>query len=193
MACGHATTGPLFTPRDRLEYNFYLFLFLIGTTPIATDFWSDLDKQGDTKPGLSKSRAELHKLFKMKEEDPNWVMGFKLIKNCKEATVSIDHSLHVNTVLCQFGMDDCNTTHTPLDSGNILSVHDCPQTYEERSEMCTILYRELVGALTWIAVVSRPDISFVATYLARFNVNPRQTHWKATKHVLHYLKGTANY
>ena len=30
-----------------LEYNFYLFLFLIGTTPIATDFWSDLDKQGD--------------------------------------------------------------------------------------------------------------------------------------------------
>ena len=48
MACGRATTGPLFTPRDRLEYNFYLFLFLIGTTPIATDFWSDLDKQGDT-------------------------------------------------------------------------------------------------------------------------------------------------
>ena len=29
---------------------------------------------GNTKPGLSKSRAELHKLFKMKEEDPNWVM-----------------------------------------------------------------------------------------------------------------------
>ena len=47
MACGCATTGLLFTPRDRHEYNFYLFLFLIGTTPIATDFWSDLDKQGD--------------------------------------------------------------------------------------------------------------------------------------------------
>ena len=47
MACGHAMTGLLFTPCDRHEYNFYLFLFLIGMTPIATDFWSDLDKQGD--------------------------------------------------------------------------------------------------------------------------------------------------
>ena len=55
---------------------------------------------GNTKPGLSKSRAELHKLFKMKEEDPNWVMGFKLIENCKEATISIDHSLYINAVLC---------------------------------------------------------------------------------------------
>ena len=55
---------------------------------------------GNTKPGLSKSRAELHKLFEMKEEDPNWVMGFKLIENCKEATISIDHSLYVNAVLC---------------------------------------------------------------------------------------------
>ena len=90
-------------------------------------------------------------------------------------------------------MDDCNTTCTPLDSGNVLSVHDYPQTDEERSEMRTIPYWELVGALTWIAVVLQPDISFAAMYLVRFNANPRQTHWKATKHILHYLKGTANY
>ena len=107
----------------------------------------------NTKPGLSKSRAELHKLFEMKEEDPNWVMGIKLIKNHKEATVSIDHSLYVNAVLRRFGMDDCNTTRTPLDSGNVLSVHDCPQTDEERSEMHTVPYWELIGTLTWIAVV----------------------------------------
>ena len=111
----------------------------------------------------------------MKEEDPNWVMGFKLIENRKEATISIDHSLYVNTVrvLRRFGMDNCNTTRTPLDSGNILSVHDCPQTDEERSEMRTVPYQELVSTLTWIAVVSQPDISFAATYLAHFNANPR--------------------
>ena len=51
-------------------------------------------------------------------------------------------------------MDDCNTTCTPLDSGNVLSVHDCPQTDEERSEMRTVPYQELISALTWIAVVS---------------------------------------
>ena len=160
---------------------------------ILTIYIDNVMSFGNTKPGLSKSQAELHKLFEMKEEDPNWVMGFKLIENRKEATVSIDHSLYVNAVLRWFGMDDCNTTCTPLDSGNILSVHDCLQTDEERSEMCTVPYWELVSALMWIAVVSRPDISFVAMYLTCFNANPRQTHWKATKHILCYLKGTANY
>ena len=90
-------------------------------------------------------------------------------------------------------MDDCNTMCTPLDSGNVLSVHDCLQTDEERSEMCTIPYWELISALTWITVVLQPDISFTATYLTCFNVNPGQTHWKAAKHVLCYLKGTANH
>ena len=90
-------------------------------------------------------------------------------------------------------MDDCNTMCTPLDSGNVLSVHDCLQTDEERSEMCTIPYWELISALTWITVVLQPDIPFTATYLTCFNANPGQTHWKAAMHVLCYLKGTANH
>ena len=32
---------------DDCKYNFYLVLFLIGMTPIATNIWSDLVKQGD--------------------------------------------------------------------------------------------------------------------------------------------------
>ena len=49
MACEHViTTVPLEAYDDR-EYKFYLVLFLIGTTPIATDIWSDLVKQGDVK------------------------------------------------------------------------------------------------------------------------------------------------
>ena len=164
-----------------------------GDITILVIYIDNVMSFGNTKPRLSKSQAELHKLLEMKEEDPNWVMGFKLIKNCKEATVSIDHSLYINAVLCQFGMDDCNTTCTPLDSGNVLSLHDCLQTDEERSKMCTIPYWELIGTLMWITVISQPDISFVATYLAHFNVNPGQTHWKAAKHILCYLKGTANY
>ena len=32
-------------------------------------------------------------------------------------------------------------------------------------------YRELVGCLSWLALVSRPDIAYVATTLARFGNN----------------------
>ena len=70
---------------------------------------------------------------------------------------------------------------------------DCPQTDDEKAEMQNVLYRELVGALTWLAVVSQPDIAFAATYLACFNANPGPIHWKAAKHVLRYLKGAIGY
>ena len=75
----------------------------------------------------------------------------------------------------------------------MLSVYDCPQTDNEKAEMQNVLYCELVGALMWLAVVSRPDITFAATYLTRFNANPGPIHWKAAKHVLHYLKGAIGY
>jgi hypothetical protein len=51
-------------------------------------------------------------------------------------------------------------------------------------------YRELIGALIWLSIVSQPDISFTATHLARFNTNPGKTHWNSAKHVLRYFKGS---
>ena len=139
------------------------------------------------KSSLDDACVELHWIFEMKEEDPNWLMGFKLIENCNEGTIAIDHSLYIDTILQRFGMENCNPTYTPLDLGTLLSTDDCPTTEDEKAAMMNVPYRELIGALTWITVVSRLDIAFTTTYLARFNANPGPTHWKAAKHVLWYL------
>ena len=63
---------------------------------------------GNDKAGLAKAQAELHTIFEMKEEDPDLVMGFKLVENREEATISIDHSQYISAVLRRFGMEDCN-------------------------------------------------------------------------------------
>ena len=139
---------------------------------------------GNAKSSLDNAHAELHRIFEMKEEDPNWVMGFKLIEDRGERTISINHSLYIEAILHRFGMEECNPACTPLDPGTLLSADDCPATEDEKAAMKNIPYRELVGALTWLTVVLRPDIAFAATYLARFNANPGLTHWKAAKHVL---------
>ena len=145
---------------------------------------------GSGKSSLDDACAELHWIFKMKVEDPNWLMGFKLIENRNEGTIAIDHSLYIDTILQRFGMENCNPMRTPLDLGTLLSTDDCPTTEDEKAAMMNVPYHELIGALTWIAIVSCPDIAFVTTYLARFNANPGPTHWKAVKHVLRYLNGT---
>ena len=148
---------------------------------------------GNAKSSLDNAHAELHRIFEMKEEDPNWVMGFKLIEDRGEGTISINHSLYIEAILRRFRMEECNPVHTPLDPGTLLSADDCPATEDKKAAMKNIPYRELIGALTWLTVVSHPDIVFTATYLARFNANPGLTHWKVAKHVLQYLKGVRDY
>ncbi len=52
------------------------------------------------------------------------------------------------------------------------------------------LYRELLGSLMYVAVGSRPEISYPVSALSQFVEEPRSTHLKAGFRVLRYLKGT---
>jgi len=45
-------------------------------------------------------------------------------------------------------------------------------------------YRELVGALTYLAVCMRPDIAYAVSYLSQFNSCYSASHWTAAKRVL---------
>ena len=53
-------------------------------------------------------------------------------------------------------------------------------------------YRELVGALMYLAVATRPDIAHAVSALSQFNTCFGQVHWTAAKRVLRYLKGSAD-
>ena len=79
---------------------------------------------------------------------------------------------------------------TPLDPGLRLSKDQAPQTDSERSEMSRVPYSQLVGALMYLAIATRPDITHLVGVLARFSSNPGLAHWKALKHLCRYLHGT---
>jgi hypothetical protein len=68
-----------------------------------------------------------------------------------------------------------------------------PQTPEEIAEMEGVPYINAVGALNYLAIATRPDISYTVGVLARFTNNPGMQHWKAVKHLFRYLKGTLDY
>ena len=49
-----------------------------------------------------------------------------------------------------------------------------------------------MGNLNYLTT-TRPDISYSVSILSQFLAKPCETHWKATKIVLRYLKGTINF
>lgn len=78
-------------------------------------------------------------------------------------------------------MDDAKPVKTPVEVG--LKLEKAAKVREE------LPYQSLIGSL---AVATRPDIMFSVSYLSQFNACYNDTHWKAAKRVLRYLKGTTD-
>lgn len=77
------------------------------------------------------------------------------------------------------------TATTPVPPNLALSSEvTCPPLDSSR-------YLSIVGAVSYLAVGTRPNLSFPVNFLARYAKNPQEEHWKAIKHSLRYLRDTA--
>ena len=54
------------------------------------------------------------------------------------------------------------------------------------------LYRKIVGSLIYVMTATRPDLCFAVTKLSQHMSDPSAAHFTMAKHVLRYLKGTAD-
>ncbi|XP_070010989.1 secreted RxLR effector protein 161-like [Nicotiana sylvestris] len=60
---------------------------------------------------------------------------------------------------------------------------------ESGSPLNQTMYRGIIGSLLYLTA-SRPDIVFSVGLCTRFQSNPKESHVKAAKRILRYLKGT---
>ena len=54
----------------------------------------------------------------------------------------------------------------------------------------SVPYREAVGCLMYAMILTRPDIAFAVSRVAKFTSNPRTSHWTAVKRIFCYFSGT---
>jgi len=103
--------------------------------------------------------------------------------------IYLSQEVLINSILTRVDLTDAVPLSTPLAPGARLSAADCP-TPQEKDDMATQPYRELVGSIAWLALGTRPDIAFATSSFARFGHNPGRVYWEAARRVLCYLKGT---
>src|SRR6267142_3994219 len=61
-----------------------------------------------------------------------------------------------------------------------------------RNKTSFFLLMEAIGSLMYAAVATQPDITFAISTLSQFLENLGEAHWKAAKHIFHYLNSTRN-
>jgi hypothetical protein len=154
-----------------------------GVTLIAVYVDDILVASRDLKR-ISEIRRMLADQFEIKNlGDVKHCLGVKFSQ--VDGQVTMHQRGYVADVLERFGMSECKPVGTPVDLSTKLKRNG-----EQTVEDLKLPYRELVGALTYLATTTRPDISFAVSCLKQFNNYYKEEHWKVAKRVLRYLKGT---
>ena len=56
--------------------------------------------------------------------------------------------------------------------------------------MAQFPYREVLGGITWLSVVTCPDLAYAVSQLGQFSANLGKKHWNALLRVLRHIQGT---
>jgi hypothetical protein len=117
-------------------------------------------------------------------------VGVEINRNRKDRTITLNQPAYVQHILERFNMTQCDSKPCPAMSSVIFSKADSPSTPDDKEHMLNTPYAEAVGALNWLATMTRPDIAQAVSVVARFTANPGYQHWNAVKFIFKYLKGT---
>ena len=138
---------------------------------------------GDTER-VNQIKSMLNENFRMDDCGIlNWFLGMQILQLHDKITV--DQRKYIETVLQQFEMSDCKAVATPGEVNLKLVKNN-----EEQKLVDPKLYRSLASFLLFIGKENRPDILHIVNQLSGFLDKPDESHGKAAKHVLRYLKGT---
>ena len=157
-------------------------------------FVDDMTLVSKDKAAITQTIESLETHFKLRRLGSiEFLLGVKVERDRPNHTLHLSQSQYILDMLERYGFSSCSPVSTPLNPGTTLTQDQCPQTPAEVEEMRSVPYISAVGSLLYLAIATRPDITYTVGVLARFNTNPGRAHWAAVKHLFRYLKGTLHY
>ena len=109
------------------------------------------------------------------------------IRKDKDGFYCMRQTEYIKKILNRFNLQDAKKSNVPLDSGYV-KYRDSLSPMPDSNK-----YQQLISALLYLAVNTRPDISASVAILSQHNKDPTTADWTEAKRVVRYLKGTINY
>lgn len=140
-------------------------------------------------------KSELKGLWSISDlGEAKFCVGIAISRDRTARTASLSQTALIDRIISQFGQSDADPISTPMDEGAARSLRR-PLPSDPPFDVAAVNdlpYRSLVGSLMYLAVGTRPDISFAVSKLCQFLDCYRRDHWLAAVRVVRYLKGTRN-
>ena len=136
---------------------------------------------------------ELHKRWESSEVKNDVLLGVQIIHDRNSGLITLLQMQYFKCMLEHFGLQNICSCHTPLPPNLHLHTAPNPLPKDKRQFMANKPYCKFVGCVMWGQGLTRPDISFAAGLLARYQLNPRHAHWECIEWLVGYIRWSLHY
>ena len=117
-------------------------------------------------------------------EPLQWFLGMEVLRDRTRGLIWLSQASYIDKIAA---LAQTNTpSESPMAKEELLPYEGTATAHD------ITVYLRKVGSVLYAAVITRPDISFAVSRLARFSTNPGPLHQKAADRVLLYLQRTAS-
>jgi hypothetical protein len=149
----------------------------------------DIVMASKSKGRLAEVKHSLAKKFDIKDLGKlHHFLGMKIVQDESTGNVWVGQQVYTENLLRKFGMESAKPVATPVDSSTKLVKATANDECIDQQK-----YQSAVGSLLYLAMATRPDITFAVSNVAKFFSHPTTQHWTAVKRIMRYLRGTADY
>ena len=132
---------------------------------------------------------ELNKTFKLTGGgDLQWFLGVEVIRNRDKRLIWLSQAAYVSKIQQLVPTtNDARLPDFPMTKAELLP-------HQGRASYASInSYQRKCGSVLYAAVISRPDIAFAVSRIARHSINPSEQHHEAVNRLIRYLDKTRHY
>ena len=116
-----------------------------------------------------------------------WFLGVCYTYDHSTGSVKADQESTIDRLLEKYGLTNCNPSKVPMRPDTDLAglpISPLAEKTTMKSAFCM-----LVGELMYIAINTRPEISYAVNQCSRFMTKATKAHYEVLKHILRYLAG----
>jgi len=154
---------------------------------------------GPNRDNITDRQRALASVFKMTDiGDCSWVLGMHIDKTANG--IHVDQAQYIMQRLQRYGYPSHVHASMPMNPKQKLAKYGEATTQSSfppgetyvppATDEFRRLYQSKVSTLNYSATISRPDIAYAVSTVARYNANPQQAHMDAVDHLFTYTFGT---
>jgi hypothetical protein len=114
-------------------------------------------------------------------DDVQWFLGIEVLRDWLARRIWLSQSAYIDKI-ANLADDEFRAEKVPMKSEELLPYEGTASKQEIKR------YQRKIGSLLYAAVITRPDVEFAVSRLARFNNNPGPQHHDAADQVFRDLK-----